>query len=160
MERFTDKNKLPKNNLTDTNKNSVERFSKRNDLVITKADKGGLTVILDVKDYNAKTYEQLQDNSFYQKLNVDPTAKHSETVNRAIESFRKQELLSNSTASKLTVDEVRIPQFHILPKVYKSNIPGIPAVSSVECHTSKISKFVDHCLQPHAKSLPSYIKDT
>ena len=33
-------------------------------------------------------------------------------------------------------------------------------LSSVECHTSKISKFVDHYSQPHAKSLPSYMKDT
>ena len=41
MERFSDKNKLPKDNLTDTDKNAIEYFSKRNDLVITKADKGG-----------------------------------------------------------------------------------------------------------------------
>ena len=66
---------------------------------------------------------------FYQKLNVDPTAKHSETVNSAIESFRKQELLSNSTASRLSVDEVIIAHFHILPKVNKPNIPGRPVVS-------------------------------
>ena len=71
-----------------------------------------------------------------------------------------QELLSNLTASKLTVDEVRTPQFSIFPKFHKTNIPGRPVVSSVEFHTSKISKFVDHYLQPHAKSLPSYIKDT
>ena len=160
MERFSDTKKLPKNNLTDTDKNAIEYFSKRKDLVITKADKGGATVILDVKDYIAKANEQLQDNSFYQKPNVDPTTKHSDIVNSAIESFRKQELLSNSTASKLTVDEVRTPQFHIFPKVHKTSIPGRPVVSSVECHTSKISKFVDHCLQPHAKSLPSYVKDT
>ena len=95
---------------------------KRNDLVIKKADKGGATVIPDVKDYIAKANEQVQDNSFYQKLNVDLTTKHSEIVNSAIESFRKQELLPNSTASKLTVNEVRTPQFHILPKVYKTNI--------------------------------------
>ena len=47
----------------------MEHFSKRNDLVITKADKGRATVILDVTDYIAKANEQLQDNSFYQKLN-------------------------------------------------------------------------------------------
>ena len=80
---------------------------------------------------------------------VDSTTKHSEIVNSARESFRTQELLSNSTASKLTVDEVRTPQFHIFPKVHEPNIPGRPAVSSVECHTSKISKFVDHYLRPH-----------
>ena len=151
MERFSDTKKLPKNNLTDTDKNATEYFSKRNHLVITKADKGGANVILDVKDYVAKANAQLQDNSFNQKLNVDPTAKHSDIVNSARESFRKQELLSNSTASKLTVDEVRSPQFHIFPKVHKTNMPGRPVVSSVECRTSKISKFVDHYLQRHAK---------
>ena len=33
-------------------------------------------------------------------------------------------------------------------------------VRSVECHTSKSSRLVDHFFQPHAKSLPSYKKDT
>ena len=41
---------------------------------------------------------------FYQKLNVNPTAKHSEVVNSDIESFRKQEVKSNPTANKLFVD--------------------------------------------------------
>ena len=62
MERSSYKNKLPKNNLTDTNKNAIERFSKRNNHVIMKADKGGATVILDEKDYFAKTNKQLQGN--------------------------------------------------------------------------------------------------
>ena len=151
MERFSDKNKLPENNLTDTDKNAIEYFLKRNDLVKTKADKGGVTVILDVKDYISKANEQLQDNCFYQKLNVDSTAKHSEIVNSAIESFTKQKLFSNPTPSKLTVDEVRTPQFHIFPKVHKTKIPGRPIVNSVECDTSEISKFVNHYLQPHVK---------
>ena len=42
----------------------------------------------------------------------------------------------------------------------QANIPGRPAVSPVECHTSKILKFVDHYFQPHAISLPSYKRDT
>ena len=60
--------------------------------------------------------------------------------------------------SKLTLDEVKTPQFHIFSKVHKPNIPGRPVLSSVKCHTTKISKFVDHFLQPHVKPLPSYIK--
>ena len=65
-----------------------------------------------------------------------------------MESFKKQELLSTLTAKKLTTNEFRKqPQFHILPKIHKSNIPGRPVVSSVECHTSKISKFVDRYLK-------------
>ena len=79
-----------------------------------KADNDGATVILDVKDYIAKVNEQLQDNSFYQKLNVNPTFKHSGIVDSAIESFRREALLPNLTASKLTVDELRTLQFKFI----------------------------------------------
>ena len=122
----------------------------------TKAEQ--LLLYIDVKYYVARANDkQLKDNSFYQKLNVDPTAQNSEIVSSVIESFRKQELLSHSTASKLSVDEVRTP--HIFPKVHEPNALVVrPVVSSVECHTSKISKFLDHYLQPHAKSSPSCIK--
>ena len=111
---------------------------KRSDLVITTADNSGITVILGVKDYIATVNEQLQDNYFYQKLNVNPTSKHSGILNSAIESFKKQELLPNVTANEFTVDEVRTPQFHILPKVHKPSITERPVLSSVECHTRKI----------------------
>ena len=46
----------------------MKYFSKRNDLVITKANKGGTSVILDVKDYIAKANEQLQDNSIKSQM--------------------------------------------------------------------------------------------
>ena len=36
-----------------------------------------------------KANEQLEDISFYQKLNVDPTANHSEIVNNATVSESK-----------------------------------------------------------------------
>ena len=61
---FQIRNKLPKNNLTDTDKNAIEYFSKRNNLVKMKADKGGATVILDVKDYISKANEQLKITLF------------------------------------------------------------------------------------------------
>ena len=68
VKTFLDENKLPKNNLSDTDKNAIEYFEKCNNLVITKADKDGATVFLDVKDYIAEASEQFQDNFFYQKL--------------------------------------------------------------------------------------------
>ena len=79
-------------------------------------DKGRTTVILNIKTYIPRANGQLQYNSLYQKLNADPITKHSDFVNRGTENLRKQELLSNFIASKLTVDEVRTPQFHILPQ--------------------------------------------
>ena len=47
----------------------------------------------------------------------------------------------------------------MLPKVNKEGNPGRPVVSSTDCHTAKISKYIDNQLQPHVKRLKSYIKD-
>ena len=54
----------------------------------------------------------------------------------------------------------RIPQFYISPKIHKEKNPGRPAVSSINCYTANISKYVDHHLQPIVKQIPSYVKDT
>ena len=59
VEKFPGKNKLSKINLTDTDKDAIEYFSKRNNLVITKADRGGANVVLDVNLYIAKANEKL-----------------------------------------------------------------------------------------------------
>ena len=51
-------------------------------------------------------------------------------------------------------------QFYISPKIYKEGNPGRPVVSSINCHTANISKYVDYHLQPIVKQISSYVKDT
>ena len=48
----------------------------------------------------------------------------------------------------------------MLPKVHKANNPGRPVVSSVACHSSIISKYVDYYLNPVTQKLNSYVRDT
>ena len=64
------------------------------------------------------------------------------------------------TANSLLEEKIKIPDFHLLPKIHKANNPGRPVISSVNCHTSRISEFVDYYLQPEVKKLKSYVKDT
>lgn len=70
---------------------------------------------MDAEECINKLNQQLKDENFHKK-NEDPARKHDGTANIIIESFKKQELLSTSTAKKLTKNEVRTPQFFILPK--------------------------------------------
>ena len=64
------------------------------------------------------------------------------------------------TAKSLLEEKIQTPEFHLLPKIHKANNPGRPVISSVNCHTSRISEFVDYYLQPEVKKLKSYVKDT
>ena len=48
----------------------------------------------------------------------------------------------------------------MFPKVHKEGNPGRPVVSTTDCHSTKISKYIDNQLQPHVKELKSYIKDS
>ena len=56
--------------------------------------------------------------------------------------------------------EVKPARFYLLPKIHKKNNPGRPVVASTNCHTTKISKYVDHYIQPLAQKVLSYIRDT
>ena len=63
--------------------------------------------------------------------------------------------------------DARTPQFYVLPKIHKEHnatlpigYPGRPIVSACNSRTENISGFIDEILQPHVKSLDSYVKDT
>ena len=53
----------PYNNLTTNERTSMKELSEREDIIITKTDKGGAVVIVDVKDYIKEAERQLQKTS-------------------------------------------------------------------------------------------------
>ena len=51
-------------------------------------------------------------------------------------------------------------KFYTRAKIHKTGNPEGPTVSSVECCTNTISKYVNFHLQPIVKNIPSYVRDT
>ena len=96
----------------------------------------------------------------YKQLTQDLTLQHNRIVNQRIARFKNEKLLPKKTADGLKVSNPKTPKFYISPKIHKPNNPGRPVINSIECHTSEISRFVDHHLQPLVKQIPSYINDT
>ena len=138
----------------------MEKLTKRKDIVITNADKGGAVVIMDMEKYINEANRQLSNKRNYKKLQKDPTLQHSNLVNDAIDRFKKEKSLSNKLADGLKSVNPKTPKFYISPKIHKENNQGRPVINSINCHTSEISRFVDHHLQPLVREIPSYIKDT
>ena len=52
---------------------ALQNLSKRDDIIITKADKGGPVVIVDVYDYIQEANRQLDNKEFYKKLTINTT---------------------------------------------------------------------------------------
>ena len=138
----------------------MKELSEREDIIITKADKGGAVVIVDVKDYIKEAERQLNNTEKYRKRQEDPTATNIKLVNDTIERFKKQKLINEKVAEGLKRNDPKTPKFYLRPKIHKEGNPGRPVVSSANCHTANISKYVDYHFQPIVKKIPSYIKDT
>ena len=160
IEKLPDRESKKKYNLTKSERLALDQLQQRTDIIITNADKGGAVVIQDTDEYIKEANRQLNDTNFYKKFDIDLTDIHCEKINRTIENFKSADLISEKTASMIKTKDPKTPKFYTMPKIHKKNNPGRPVISSINCHTANISKFVDYHLQEHVKKLPSYVKDT
>ena len=125
----------------------------QNGIDITKANKGGAVVILDINDSTDRANRQINNTNNYKQLDFDPTELHTEKIKSKINKLKNENPLNLKTVSSLLEEKTQTPEFHLLPKIHKANNPGRPVISSVNCHTSRISEFVDYYLQPEVKKL-------
>ena len=111
-----------------------------------------------LQDYINKANRQLNDINNYEQLDFDSTELHTEKIKSEINNLKNENLLTLKTANSLLEEKIKTSEFHLLPKIHKANIPGRPLISSINCHTSRISEFVDHYLQPEVKYLNPLLK--
>ena len=138
-----------RSNFSKDEKVALKDLPKRADIIITNAD-----------DYIRKAKHQLNDPRNYKVLAKDPTTTNNDLINQTIDRFTKEQLINDNTANGLKNPSPRTLQFYISPKIHKEGNPGRPVVSSINCPTANISKFVDYHLQPVVKQITSYVKDT
>ena len=138
--------KKPKSNLTYKEHAAMEELAKRKDLIITNADKGGAVAIMDTDSYIKEANWQLSDKASYKQLTQDPTLQRNRMVNQAIEKIKNEKLLPQKVADGVKVTNPKTPKFYISPKSHKPSNPGRPVINPIECHASKISRFVYHHL--------------
>ena len=145
-------------NLTIKEQKAMQELQSRDDIVITDTDKGGAVAILDVEDYVKEAERQLKNKQNYQKINYDPTTLSNKTIHRVIWSFQNKNLLCKNISEGLKTENPKTPHFYLKPKLHKEGNQGRPMISSINCHTSKISEYVDYHLQAIVKEIPSTSK--
>ena len=135
----------------------MKKLSKQEDIIITKADKGSAIVIVDVKDFIKEDEPKLKNTENYRKRTE--IRKLLKLVNDTIERFKKQKLINANVTEGLKRNDPKKPKFYLRPKIHKESNPSCLVISSVNCHTANISKYVDYLLQHIVKEIPSYVKD-
>ena len=103
---------------------------------------------------------QLHNTENYKRLNHNPTTANNETVNKIIKKFHEENLISKNITKGLKIESPKSPHFHLKANLHKEGGPGRPVISSVNFHTSKISKYVDYHPQATVREITSFGKDT
>ena len=157
--------KPPKDNLGPRMRRALAALQRQKQfLVFRKADKGSVIVVENVEDYIRNGREHLADPQVYQRLD-----RNGQELAQAIKQAVKLRLRRLHNAGKLTEEQykyclpppkVRPGRLYFLKKIHKRPHGIRPIVSSCANATENTSQFVDICLQPLAKSLPSYIRDS
>ncbi len=154
------KKKKVHDNLTKGEREALQKLMKDDTIVIKPADKGGAVVIQNKSDYIDECTRQLKNRDHYRRTGTDQTKDVASKVNSYIQLYKSQGKLDHKTCDYLMVKDPRTARFYTLPKIHKAGNPGRPIISANGCPTEKISKYVDHHINPLARLVNSYIKDT
>ena len=104
---------------------ALKNLSKRQDIIIKSADKGGAVVVWRSDLYKEEALRQLSDTSFYAKVEKDLTSNNQKIVKDTIQNLIvKQEL--PATATNLIITTPRTLCIYVLPKIHKPNKPNNP----------------------------------
>ena len=110
------------------------------------------------KNYVKEAERQCNNKENYRKIYYDPTTAKSGTIHKVISRFQKENLPSKNIFEGLRTENPKAPYFYLKPNINKEDNPGRPAISSINCHTTKISEYVDYYLNQLLKKSPRISK--
>jgi len=150
----------PKNNMIDKKLIQLQKESKRflNDnpeLILTKADKGNITVALNKKEYMKDINEMLKDTNTYSKLTKNPLNKLTSSVRELLARWKKHDYISIATYRSLYCSDGILPKAYGLPKVHKAGCPYRIIISSIDSPIYSLATFLHNIINnniPAAKS--------
>ena len=154
--------KLSYSNLSREEKQAMQSLRDDSSIVIKEADKGSAVVVWDREDYLQEASRQLGEEITYEKILGDCVSPLISTVKNCLLGINKRGDISKETLDYFLVENPRMGRFYMLPKIHKRlfDVPGRPVISNSGYFTENISAFVDYHLQPLARQVKSYVKDT
>jgi len=86
------------------------------DIIVTKADKGNVTVALEKTEYFDKMHDLFSDRNTYVEMSRDPTNRIISQLRGLLQRWRKNDYISNGTYRALMNSDGILPRAYGLPK--------------------------------------------
>ncbi len=145
-------------------------LSSNSQIYVIKADKGGVTVLLNRTDYICEAQRQLSDISTYQL--IPPTeipatlALLQDCKWRWTSCLHHFKYITDREKILIEESESSIPIIYFLPKIHKAvnpssgTFPGRPIVATYSCHLHWFDKYITEITNPLQKLIPHSLIDT
>lgn len=159
-----------KPNLSQAEQQALREWATNKHIVIKPADKGSAVVILDREQYIFEANRQLEDQTYYKRLQKPIYLQTVPKVYEIVEDLHKNKFINWKQKQYLKGElEPRPRRFYMLPKIHKNPEqwtvpfripPGRPIVSDCGSETYQTAEYIDYFLNPLSVKHPSYVKDT
>ena len=187
LETFIDKVKLEltsmeiqkfNDNLSKKERRALNELRKRKDIVIKKADKNNICVVMNKNDYIKEGDRQL-NTKYYQQINDFDTSSLQRKIKDKIIDLHAKGYIDQVTYDFLNDSFTpRMGRLYLLPKLHKleqtmfdlikrqgycnHNIIPVarPIIAQCGSPTERISKYFDHFLIPIVKTQSTYLRDS
>ena len=147
--------------------NVIQQLRHNDEITVCEADKNLGPCTIERSTYIERALEDhLLDEKTYRRLTEEEASIHLKKVQYQVESLvlragkeglASAELKYLNRALKLVH---RLPQFYLLMKIHKTPWKTRPVVSTCGSLCYFLGKWVDYHLQPVAKLVPTYIRDS
>ncbi|XP_057324832.1 uncharacterized protein LOC130667337 [Microplitis mediator] len=121
-------------------------LKEHSDLIITRSDKDGNTVIMYEEEYLKEMYKLLEDKDTYLHLNKDPTSKYEKMANDLVAKLKRNLIISEGLEKEFKSYNSVSPKLYGLRKTHKPGCVMRPVVSSIKSPCYKIARFLHQIL--------------
>ena len=162
MQQIVSRNKcISHPNINRQERSAVVELARKDEITITRSDKGGEIVIMKTEELHHLNMEHLGDQSTYERLKSDPTKSLRLTVNKVLHDIMTKRDFAPSLIKRLqTPTTARTQQFYTLPKTHKETLKIRPLVSGRNGIFDHLGWFLQLLLKPLLRQVRAHICNT
>ncbi|UYV71172.1 hypothetical protein LAZ67_8002021 [Cordylochernes scorpioides] len=133
----------------------IQRLRKTSSLVITKADKGNQTVLMDRADYEGKMMNILADTSTFKIISTSAKDALVKGYKSSLRNLMKAKQITKAQLTQFTGSLTRDAYIYGAPKIHKPGVPLRPIIAYHLSPAHTLAKYLAQLLSPIMKNNPN-----